>query len=96
MTKNRQVCLPEVVVCPRCGKVWTRTTTKKGRMCVTCRNARWRKRYSINADCTKVGVALASLRTARKKPKGISDIRWRLELRRRANPEYYAEFGMDV
>ena len=96
MTKNRQVCLPEVVVCPRCGKVWTRTTTKKGRMCATCRNARWRKHYAKNADCTKAGVSFSELRKARKKPKGISDIRWRLELRRRENPEYYAEFGMDV
>ena len=96
MTKNRKVCLSEVVTCPQCGKVWTHTTTKKGRMCATCRNARWRKRYAKNADCTKAGVSFRELRNARKKPKGTSDIRWRLELRRRANPEYYAQFGVMV
>lgn len=27
---------------------------------------------------------------ARRKPAGVSDIRWRMELRRRANPDQYA------
>ena len=28
--------------------------------------------------------------SANRKPKGVSDVRWRIELRRRANPERYA------
>lgn len=36
------------------------------------------------------------IRTARKKPKSMSDARWRIELRRRKNPEYYAWHGIDV
>lgn len=30
---------------------------------------------------------------ARQKPEGVSDVRWRIELRRRESPEYFAAAG---
>ena len=33
---------------------------------------------------------------AQKKPKGVSAVRWRIELARRADPEYYFSHGMPL
>lgn len=35
----------------------------------------------------------AELAKAKTKPPGTSNVRWRIELRRRANARFYAEFG---
>jgi hypothetical protein len=34
-----------------------------------------------------------ALMSARKKPRGCSDVRWRIELRRRRNAAFYGLFG---
>lgn len=39
--------------------------------------------------CTRL-ASNAEIMRVRKKPKGVSDVRWRIELRRRANPKLYA------
>jgi hypothetical protein len=35
----------------------------------------------------------ATIMRSRRKPKNVSDIRWRMELRRRLNPDKYAYAG---
>ena len=45
--------------------------------------------------CTK-RVGLHELQTVDHQSAGISDARWRIELRRRANPEYYSAYGVPV
>ena len=37
-----------------------------------------------------------NIATAKKKPRNCSDIRWRIELRRRKNRTYYSQFGVSV
>ena len=37
-----------------------------------------------------------TIMSAARKPKGVSDVRWRIELRRRANPLRYALLGRRV
>lgn len=46
-----------------------------------------------NANCTKI-LSLDTVMNAPCRPRGCSEVRWRCELRRRANPEYYAQFGV--
>ena len=38
-------------------------------------------------------VPFEALKKAKRKPANTSDVRWRIELRRRARAEYYALFG---
>ena len=91
---DRQKIPPEVVVCPRCGKAWTRTTTLHGRKCRACRNA-YDREHRPNPAAAKT-LMLESITKARKRPRGCSTMRWRCELRRCANPEYYREYGINV
>lgn len=46
----------------------------------------------VKAEEWQYVMTMAKLQKARanRKPKGVSDVRWRIELRRRANPERYA------
>ena len=44
------------------------------------------------SDATRTNT-LAEIRKARKKPAHTSDVRWRIELRRRRNADYYAFCG---
>ena len=39
------------------------------------------------------GISMATLMTVKTKPHYVSEARWRMELRRRANPERYAFAG---
>ena len=41
-------------------------------------------------------VCLESILRKPQKPKGLSDVRWRIELRRRANPERYEMASLAV
>ena len=43
--------------------------------------------------CTRL-VANSTIMLSRRKPKDVSDIRWRMELRRRLNPDKYAYAGV--
>ena len=54
-------------------------------------NARQAKRIRDFGSALKVSapVGLDRLTRARKKPENTSDVRWRIELRRRQNPGYY-------
>ena len=58
-------------------------------------NRRWRSKHGcrdLAAEAYQCGhlVPNATIMRARRKSKGVSDIRWRMELRRRANPNHYA------
>lgn len=46
------------------------------------------RELSAAHKCSRI-VSEATIRSARKKPAGVSDVRWRIELRRRASPEWY-------
>ncbi len=59
------------------------------------RRWRWRSKHGcrdLAAEAYQCGhlVPNATIMRARRKPKGVSDIRWHMELRRRANPQHYA------
>lgn len=54
-----------------------------------------KKLLSLGLECSRV-VSNNEIMKAKKKPKGVSDIRWRIELRRRANSSYYSKFGEAV
>ena len=41
-------------------------------------------------------VCLDSILSKPRKPEGVSDVRWRIELRRRANPEHYEMASLAV
>lgn len=43
--------------------------------------------------CTQL-VANNTIMLSRRKPRGVSDVRWRMELRRRLNPDKYAYAGV--
>ena len=47
---------------------------------------------------TEFSVLLSAdeLAVSRTKPKGVSDVRWRIELRRRQSPEYFRDYGITV
>lgn len=68
---------------------------------------RWRKRNKKARKATPSGsakhpvhgvgvLALETITHATKRPEGCSAVRWRIELRRRANPQRYADYGIDV
>ena len=46
------------------------------------------RELSAAHKCSRI-VSEDVIRRARKKPAGVSDVRWRIELRRRACPERY-------
>lgn len=46
-------------------------------------------REAEHARAVSAPVSNATIMTAKCKPANTSDIRWRMELRRRANPKYY-------
>jgi len=50
-------------------------------------------RQAAHALVVSQPVPLAALMTAKRKPENTSDVRWRIELRRRARADYYALFG---
>ena len=92
---DRQKIPPEVVVCPVCGTVWTRTTTRNGRRCGACRWKARSRKPRPNPAAAKT-LTLESITKARERPRNCSELRWRCELRRRANPEYCREYGVNV
>lgn len=46
-------------------------------------------------ECAKI-VSNETIMSARKKPLGVSAVRWRMELRRRADPMRYALTGGEI
>lgn len=51
-----------------------------------------KERLRIGMSCARI-VSNAEIMKATKKPAGVSDIRWKMELRRRRNKAYYAMSG---
>lgn len=83
----------EVVKCPQCGKKWTRTSVRQGRVCNQCRYERQKKNLPLGGVFCGKAVSTDTIMSARTCPRGCSAVRWRIELRRRANPEYFAMCG---
>ncbi len=75
-------------ICPICGKPVTRAANAKYCSDECLRKA---KRVSITFDPRPVPTA--EITKAKEKPAGVSDVRWRIELRRRANARHYAAYG---
>lgn len=65
--------------CSECGEMFVRKSTHDPRKCRNCINRRKRVRKNYM--------------TANTKPASMSEVRWRIELRRRQNPAYYAMCG---
>lgn len=51
-----------------------------------------KERLRIGLSCAKL-VSNAEIMKATKKPDGVSDIRWKMELRRRRDKAYYSQMG---
>ena len=62
-----------------------RTSARKGRPSPTQDLAEAHRAASVTPDAT--------LSSAKTKPPRTSDVRWRIELRRRANAAYFADYG---
>ena len=59
----------------------------------TAAQLRWQaKQQSMLAEAHECAHLVSNnwISHAAEKPPGVSDIRWRMELRRRADPDYYA------
>lgn len=85
--------------CPECGAEFTTKVHNKKYCSKRCaRNAEahlikdWSSavREAEHARAVSAPVSNATIMTAKCKPANTSDIRWRMELRRRANPDLYA------
>ena len=53
------------------------------------------KDLQFTASCATL-TATSTIMSAQKKPKGVSAVRWRIELARRADSEYYFYYGMPL
>ena len=81
--RNQKYCSPE------CGRKAERDAKHRA-----CRTACGKEEHDI-AIALKVSapVPLETIMRARRKPDGVSAVRWRIELLRRAMADYYALFG---
>lgn len=93
----------ELKLCPICGAEFERSHSNQRYCSKKCYKKAWKqnkaeKRQHIKkaghmlADahqCVRI-VDNETIMRSRRKPKGVSDVRWRMELRRRLNPEKYA------
>ena len=87
------------MTCPICGAEFERRQNNQKYCSKKClkvaENRRWRSKHrdrDLASEAYQCGH-LASNETimhSPRKPKGTSAVRWRIELRRRANPEKYA------
>lgn len=90
--------------CPECGAEFTPKHRHPDQKYCShkCGRSHWKRleaersgRYHDIEHAMRVGAPVKdeTLMRAARKPKNTSAVRWRIELRRRANPEYYAECG---
>lgn len=87
------------MTCPICGAEFERRGNGQkycSRKCLkVAESRRWRREHGCQDlvagahQCATL-VSNKVIILSRRKPKGVSDIRWRMELRRRLNPERYA------
>ena len=90
----------ELNTCAHCGAEFTPKNKKQMFCSDRCRHNAEVARYK-RSDCAALSVAMADSQSvsnemimrARRKPANTSEVRWRMELRRRANPERYSYFG---
>ena len=54
--------------------------------------SKWSRELRNAWQCS-LPVDNAVIKRARRKPKDVSDVRWRMELRRRAREDYYSQAG---
>lgn len=76
-------------LCPYCAEVVAKVRHR-------VRDARRARGGAKTAPCHRGPydqVSDDALMSARKKPRGCSDVRWRIELRRRRNAAFYGLFG---
>jgi len=87
------------MTCPICGAEFERRQHNQKYCSRKCMRVAWKRRGRSNHGCRDLAAEahacshLASNETimrSPRKPKGVSAVRWRIELRRRANPEKYA------
>ena len=92
------------MTCPRCGAQFERRYNNQKFCSKSCYDAEWKSRYRKHSDehlraeawRAATPVCLESILRKPQKPKGLSDVRWRIELRRRANPERYEMASLAV
>ena len=91
-------------ICPTCGAEFV-PHNPKGKYCsAKCARAAEKRRWWLRCHCrdlhefdkamsTSRPVSLEEIRRAKTKPANTSDVRWRIELRRRAKAEYFDVCG---
>ena len=92
--------------CVECGRVFTPRVANQRCCSAECSHARdaegnrrrLRKIRGLMRECedTLRTVSEKVRVRAKRRPKGMSKVRWRIELRRRANAEYYDLMGSEV
>lgn len=90
----------DITYCRDCGKP-CKPRTKWGRRCQDCfrrkRREEWHARHRCKVseiDVRRLGpMSPTELAKARTKPAGCSDVRWRIELRRRRSVPYFSAYG---
>ena len=88
------------MTCPICGAEFERRQSNQKCCSQNCSKVAWKRRNrdgcrDLAAEAYQCGhlVPNATIMRAPRRPKGVSDIRWRMELRRRLNPDKYAYAG---
>ena len=83
----------KTVTCPICGNSFTTTRHNAVYCSKACQNKGYYERHGrkcrIDAVSATAPVSFLTLSHARTKPANTSDIRWRMELRRRATAKQY-------
>lgn len=83
--------------CPECRRKLIKKGASNAGKATKARNELRRKSGVVQKRGTHYGSVTSPehISSAKEKPLCVSDVRWRIELRRRANPEYYRSFGCD-
>ncbi len=80
--------------CAFCGAEFLR---RRGTNRIYCSAECGKKAHSLSRRTREPeAVSAETLRTARTEPRATSDVRWRIELRRRARAKYFLDFGDPV
>ena len=89
----------ETIKCAECGVEFVQTAPNQVYCSRQCQNHHfyrhrvdYRKAFADAIRAVTV-VPLGELTRAKTKPRNCSDVRWRIELRRRKNAEYYQMCG---
>ena len=87
----------KTLTCPECGAAFEKRAQNQVYCSKKCANAGYYKRHGqTDAFSATAPVSFDKLSRAKTKPANTSDIRWRMELRRRAMARRFGKKNMDM